>query len=237
MSAVMSSPSSIAVSKPTVHATADISAQDRVVGAIERLALSRERLRSTMMPAPPKSSLPPSGMESGGGSFTANLAERLKELPGAAMVIDAVQTWWSQHPLRTTTLVAGEAARKFAAPIAERNPVALMLGAVAVGALVAWSRPWRWILRPALFAGLLPAVASRFMRQLPLESWLRMFASVTARSARETVASPAARSTTPSSSPTDGSRARAEFPSTNSTAGTPTTATYRQGDSVHAAVP
>ncbi len=88
----------------------------------------------------------------------ADLAERLKDLPGAAMVIDAVQTWWAQHPLRTATLVAGEASRKFAAPLAERNPVALILGAVVVGALLAWTRPWRWILRPALFAGLLPAV-------------------------------------------------------------------------------
>jgi len=237
MSAVLSSPSSIEVSTPNVSATAGLSAQDRVVGAIERLALSRERLRSTMMPAPPKSSSNASAISGADGSFTANLAERVKELPGAAMVIDAVQTWWSQHPLRTATLVAGEASRKFAAPLAERNPVALILGAVVVGALVAWTRPWRWILRPALLAGLLPAIASRFMRQLPLESWLRMFASVTARSARETVASSAARSTTPSSSPIDASTARGEFPSTNSTTGAPAPATYRQGDSVGAAVP
>ena len=237
MSAVMSSPSSIEVSTPNVPATADLSAQDRVVGAIERLALSRERLRSTMMPAPPKSSAHASGFGSADGSLTANLAERLKELPGAAMVIDAVQTWWSHHPLRTATLVAGEASRKFAAPLAERNPFALILGAVVAGALVAWTRPWRWILRPALFAGLLPAVASRFMRQLPLESWLRMFASVTARSARETAASPAARTTTPSSNPIDTSTTRSEFPATNSATGTPATATYRQGNSAHATVP
>jgi hypothetical protein len=233
----MSSPSSIELSTPKVPATADLSAQDRVVGAIERLALSRERLRSTMMPAPPRSGSSASGIGSSDGSFTANLAERLKELPGAAMVIDAVQTWWSQHPLRTATLVAGEASRKFAAPLAERNPMALIVGAVVAGALVAWTRPWRWILRPALFAGLLPAVASRFMRQLPLESWLRMFASVTARSARETAASPSARSTTPSSNPIDGGTARSEFASTGSTTGTPAPATQRQGSSVHAAVP
>jgi hypothetical protein len=111
MSAVMSSPS-IDVSKPSVPAAANLSAQDRVVGAIERLALSREQLRSTMMPAPPKSSSHAARIGSGDVSFTANLAERVKEIPGAAMVIDAVQTWWAQHPLRTATLVAGEASRK-----------------------------------------------------------------------------------------------------------------------------
>jgi len=231
MSAVMSS-ASIDVSKPSVPATANLSAQDRVVGAIERLALSREQLRSTMMPAPPKSSSHAARIGSGDISFTANLAERVKEIPGAAMVIDAVQTWWAQHPLRTATLVAGEASRKFAAPLAERNPVALILGAVAVGALFAWTRPWRWILRPALFAGLLPAVASRFMRQLPLESWLRMFASVTARSARETVTSP-----TPSSSATSANAARADDPSMTPTAGMPAPSTYRQGTNAHATVP
>lgn len=235
MSAVMSSPS-INVT-PSVPAPTDLSAQDRVVSAIERLALSREQLRSTMMPAPPKSSPHASGIGGSDGSFTANLAERLNELPGATMVIDAVRTWWRQHPLRTATLVAGEASRKFAAPLAERNPVALILGAVVVGALVAWTRPWRWILRPALFAGLLPAVASRVMRQLPLESWLRMFASVTARSAREAVTSPTSRSTTPSSSPIDASTARGESPSSTSTINTTAPAAYRQGDSVHAAMP
>jgi hypothetical protein len=234
MSAVMPSPStSMDVTAPNVPAS-NLSAQDRVVGAVERLALSRERLRSTMMPAPQKAASQAFGSSSV-GSFTANLAERVKELPGATMVIEAMRTWWAQHPLRTATLVAGEASRKFAAPLAERNPVALIAGAVVVGALVAWTRPWRWILRPALFAGLLPAVASRFMRQLPLESWLRMFASVSARTARETTTSSATnRSATSPSGSTDMNARRTE---PNTSMDTPASSTYTPGASIHATVP
>jgi hypothetical protein len=185
-----------------------MSGQDRVGDAIERLALSRERLRSTMMPAPQR---PASHASSGSaGSFTATLAERLKDLPGAAMLLDAVRTWWAQHPLRTAGLVAAEASRKFAAPLAERNPLALILGAVVIGALLALSRPWRWALRPAIFAGLVPAIAARIMRQLPLESWLRMFASVSARIGARHGARCANASTTHPASAADMSAPRTE---------------------------
>ena len=235
MSAVLHS-SSIDMAASKLPAPS-LAPQDRVVGAIERLALSRERLRSTMMPPPPKATSHASGSGSSGVSFTENLAERLRDLPGAAMVIDAVRAWWAQHPLRTASLVAGEASRKFATPLAERHPVALILGAVVVGALVAWTRPWRWMLRPALFAGLVPAVASRVMRQLPLESWLRMFASVTARSARESTSNAPNRSTPPSSGPINASTPRGEPIAPTSTPGTPAPSTYRYGDSVHAPVP
>ena len=183
MSAVLPSRLDVAAPKRDVE---NVSSEDRVAGAIERLALSRERLRSTMLPPPPKAGLHASGAGSA-GSFVAGLTERLKDLPGAAMLLDALRTWWAQHPLRTASEVAAEASRKFAAPLAERNPLALILGAVVVGALFALTKPWRWLLRPALFAGLVPALGARLMRQVPLESWLRMFASVSARTARETV--------------------------------------------------
>ena len=192
MSAVLPSRLEVAAPKRDV---ANMSTEDRVTGAIERLALSRERLRSTMMPPPAKASAHAFGAGSA-GSFAAGLTDRLKDLPGAALLLDAVRTWWAQHPLRTASMVAAEASRKFAAPLAERNPLALILGAVVVGALFALTKPWRWLLRPALFAGLVPALGARLMRQLPLESWLRMFASVSARTARETVRDePASRET------------------------------------------
>ena len=185
MSAVLPSPSRIDVAAPTGDVS-KVSAEDRVAGAIERLALSRERLRSTMLPPPAKAGTH-TFFTGSSGSFAAGLTDRLKDLPGAALLLDAVRTWWAQHPLRTASVVAAEASRKFAAPLAERNPLALILGAVVVGALFALTKPWRWLLRPALFAGLVPALGARLMRQLPLESWLRMFASVSTRTARETV--------------------------------------------------
>jgi hypothetical protein len=188
MSAVLPSPVDVAAAPK--REVANVSAEGRVAGAIERLALSRERLRLTMLPAPAKAGSPLFGGASS-GSFAAGLTERLKDLPGAALLLDAVRTWWAQHPLRTASMVAAEASRKLAAPLAERNPLALILGAVVVGALFALTKPWRWLLRPALFAGLVPALGARIMRQLPLESWLRMFASVSVRTARETASAQA----------------------------------------------
>ena len=182
MSAVLSSPVNVAPAPD--RPVASMSGQDRVAGAIERLALSRERLRERMMPAPQDAT--PHASTRVSGSFASGLTDRLKDLPGAHMLLDALAAWWASHPLRTASLVAAEASRKFAAPLAERNPLALILGAVVIGALLALSRPWRWALRPAIFAGLLPAIGARIMRQLPLESWLRMFASVSTRTARET---------------------------------------------------
>lgn len=148
-----------------------------VPGAIERLALSRARLRAAMLPAP---STQGHALGDGISGFATNLVERLRTMPGAAVLIDTIQTWWEQHPLRTAGLVAAEASRKLAEPVAQRNPLALVFGAVVVGALFALSRPWRWMLRPALFAGLLPALASRAIRELPVDTWLRMFASISA---------------------------------------------------------
>ena len=83
MSAVLPSRLDVAAPKRDV---ANVSTEDRVTGAIERLALSRERLRSTMMPPPAKSSARPSGAGSA-GSFAAGLTDRLKDLPGAALLL------------------------------------------------------------------------------------------------------------------------------------------------------
>ena len=235
MSAVLPSSVDVAAPKREVAET-NVSAQDRVAGAIERLALSRERLRSTMLPSPAK----PSAHTFGGGSagsFVAGLSERLKDLPGAALVLDAVRTWWAQHPLRTASVVATEASRKFAAPLAERNPLALILGAVVVGAIFSLTKPWRWLLRPALFAGLVPALGARLMRQLPLESWLRMFATVSARTARETVSAEPTQAETAAVMEAAKPRREPSYVPPAPTTTTGTTASTRHGESVPVPMP
>jgi hypothetical protein len=115
----------------------------------------------------------------------------------------------------------------------------LILGAVVIGALLALSRPWRWALRPAIFAGLVPAIAARIMRQLPLESWLRMFASVSARTARDTASDAPNPSTTPSASATDTRTPRTEPVSVTPApaASSPSPSTYGSAESIHAPVP
>ena len=140
------------------------------MNAVERVALSRERLRAAMVPPP---ALP--APESAAGALA--WIERLRHQPAIALVIDTLQNWWARHPLRAVVHVASEATNAVAKPIARRNPLALVLVAGLLGAVLAWSRPWRWAIKPALFAGLLPQLVTRVVAHLPLESWLAVFGS------------------------------------------------------------
>jgi hypothetical protein len=175
MSAVLPTGAKPASTLRVAPARADDAEEKRpdVGSAIERLALSRERLREAMMPSA-KTKTPGHGLGAGIGSMASRLADRVRATPGAGVVLDGVQAWWAQHPLHGVGRVAAEASRKLAAPVAERNPLLLVFGAVAIGALLALFRPWRLLLRPALFAGLLPAVAATAMREVPLETLLNL---------------------------------------------------------------
>ena len=162
--------------------------------AADRLAASRTRLRAALMeiahPLPKPSLLDGLGL----GNFGNQIFDRLKELPGVALVLESLEHWWAEHPLHTAGVVAEEASRKLIAPIARKNPYALVLGSVVVGALFVLSRPWRWLLRPALFVGLVPQLASQALKRMPIESWLQMLASLTAKR-------PASASVQPSADP------------------------------------
>lgn len=120
---------------------------------VERLALSRERLRGALL-----------GESAAGRALSRRHAgaprssrwwDEIRALPGAGILIEATYHWWAKHPLRATALVGFNAVRSVARPLAERHPLGLVLGALVVGGLLAWRRPWRWVLRPAL-TGLLP---------------------------------------------------------------------------------
>jgi hypothetical protein len=104
-----------------------------------------------------------------------SLHDALKSIPGASIIFDAVVSWWAQHPLHSAALMAAGAGKVLVKPMAERNPFALMFAMVFLGGLLVWKRPWRWILTPALFVGLLPQLVSKFAQQMPIESWFSAF--------------------------------------------------------------
>ena len=153
---------------------------------MERLALSRERLREAMH----NSAAKPGGaaFQRANGS-TAHWLDGVNAIPGASIVIEAVRTWWARHPLRITSMVAAEAATAVVQPLAQSNPVGLVLGAALLGGLFAWSRPWRWIITPALFAGLLPQIFSKAMASVPAQSWMAVLAALTQEQNRPTQSS------------------------------------------------
>lgn len=135
---------------------------------MDRIEASRARIRLAMSPpvAPPPN-------EQGGPSAPSWL-HRLGEVPLVSAVVDSVSTWWSHHPLRSVAQIANDASAAIARPVAQRNPMTLVLVAAVVGAGLAWSRPWRWIFRSALFAGLVPQLVTRVASSLPIESWMSM---------------------------------------------------------------
>ncbi len=145
--------------------------------ATEQLEASRRRLRGAMMTIahPPPS---PSLLSHGLSGLGDRLLDGVRHVPGAGIFLETLQMWWHEHPLRTVGLAAEEASRTLVEPAAERNPLALLLGSFGVGALLVLVRPWRWALRPALFIGLLPQLATHFMRRMPIETWLNMGAGL-----------------------------------------------------------
>jgi hypothetical protein len=72
--------------------------------------------------------------------------------------------------------------REALGPIAQRNPLGLMLVAFAAGGLIALTKPWRWIPLPAILAGVLPEILAKLMAQAPPSTWLDALEALIRRS-------------------------------------------------------
>jgi hypothetical protein len=158
-----------------------------VVDAVQRLQLSRQRLRLAMRPAAADRGARSAGL--GAGQPPAWLA-LLRANPAGRLVADAIESWWAQNPLRLAAVLLGEGASCLVAPAARRHPWALVLGGLVLGAAVVKLRPWRWIVRPAVLVGMASSMASGVIARLPAQSWLAIIAALT-RSTQRTPSDPA----------------------------------------------
>ena len=160
---------------PSPPSKKQVPANFSAADASQRLALSRERLRQAL-----RHLAAPNGASNSPNADASNVAwlDRLNAIPGIGVMLDALRSWWDQHPLRLASLVLAEAGEAVVQPLAQRHPMGLVVGAFLVGAGLAWSRPWRWILTPALFAGLIPHLVSKAVSQLPPSSWIDLLASL-----------------------------------------------------------
>jgi hypothetical protein len=132
--------------------------------AAERLAVSRECLRLALYQAGAPAGL--ASQQAADAASTHWLAA-LKTTPGARLLLDVAHGWWARQPLRLLMPLAAQAAQVALAPVAQRHPVGLVLGAAAVGATLVMARPWRWISATALLARFLPPLLSEVVKCTP----------------------------------------------------------------------
>jgi hypothetical protein len=101
--------------------------------------------------------------EHSGSPGLARWLKGLSQHPLAALTIDALTERWARHPLHTSVQLAEVAANQTIAPLVRRHPVLVLGSAAVAGALLVRARPWRWLLRPALLAGIASQVAAQWL--------------------------------------------------------------------------
>ena len=100
--------------------------------------------------------------------------DALRSDPAARVVIDALTVWWTRQPWHRSAALVGHSIRRLLMPVAQRNPLGLVMGACAMGAALMLLKPWRWISVPALAAGLLPTLIAKLAVLVQPLSWLEI---------------------------------------------------------------
>ena len=123
--------------------------------ALDRLTRSRANLSQWLADDARLRSAPAAGR----GVAALPWLQGLRRNPLAAIAIDAIDAWWTRQPAQLALHGLGATARTVIAPQLQRRPVVVLGVAVAGGALLVWLRPWRWLWRPAMLAGLVSQIA------------------------------------------------------------------------------
>jgi hypothetical protein len=141
------------------------------LSAVEKLTISRERLRAALATSSTSDANTRSDAASSG------LFDALKTiLPGGNVLWDAVgpslRHWWEQHPLHTSSELAGDVIQAWVRPMVKRHPVAAVATALALGATLVWARPWRWTFRHPVLSALGPSLLTRGLASELVQTWL-----------------------------------------------------------------
>ncbi len=152
-------------------------AEPEPIPAAQRLAESRERMRQWMLHADGRQEARRRAAAARAEGGKPAWLDRLRSHAVLGTVIDAVSAWWANHPLHPAVSLGSTVVRDAVAPLARRHPLATLAGAFVVGGAIVWFKPWRWIVKPALFAGLASQVVTRLVTTMPIDSLLNAMAS------------------------------------------------------------
>jgi hypothetical protein len=149
---------------------------------VQRLTLSREQMRTALR----------EGAGPRGGGSGSDWLLGLTSLTGSGGLLATLGRAWAGHPLRAAAGLAADAVQAVVRPLGRRHPVGLVLGALLAGGLLAYSRPWRWLLTPALLTALLPKLLAQAVALVPPQSWAALLAALASQTDRRTDPAPAA---------------------------------------------
>lgn len=156
-------------------------ATDTLLGVTERLEKSRRLMRKQMVELNAASAQ----AKSPGRGTPSNWWVALSAIPVLGPLISDAARWWADHPLRAVADLFARPSATTAEPLTQRHPWAMLIGAAAVGALLMWTRPWRFaLLRRAVYSGLLPQVMSSVLARLSTDGLLDLAQSVWQRPAQ-----------------------------------------------------
>jgi hypothetical protein len=165
--------------------------------AAERLAASRERMRQWMLQADGRIDARRRMEAAREAGDKPAWMDRLRTAPVIGVLIDAANAWWANHPMQPAATLAHGIVRETVAPLARRHPLLTVGGAFLVGVAVVRWRPWRWLIKPALFAGLGSQIIARVISSVPLETIFEALGSFAKRRPRDDEPAAAASATSP----------------------------------------
>ena len=143
---------------------------------IQRLERSREQMHFAMAPQTRER------IDSLGVAVTEpprNWSEMVRSMPGAAIAVEVLSDWWAQHPLHAAGTVAAEGARTLITPLAQRHPLGVVAVGLVAGGVFGWSKPWRWIGKPLMLAGLAQQLLHKALPKVPIATLLSALATTT----------------------------------------------------------